>query len=320
MDRIIGRYTGTADGPLLLCLGGMHGNEPAGVLALQRFFEMLAVEPTVNPKFVFQGRVVGIRGNMAAQALQQRYLEKDLNRQLTPDNVARINRTPLEDLRAEDLEVRQLLATIKAEIADYQPRELFLLDLHTTTADGGIFTITTDDETSIRLGVELHAPVITGMLRGFEGTTLHYFTTENMGVPTVAISFEAGQHDDLLSVNRCIAAIVNCLRTIGCVDAEHVENRHDQLLQDYSRYLPKVAHLICTHRLQPGDGFKMQPGYQNFQKVQKGEVLAYDHQGPIQAQVSAHILMPHYQQKGEDGFFLVEAVEGSAFSAATDKR
>ncbi|PHN05605.1 succinylglutamate desuccinylase/aspartoacylase family protein [Flavilitoribacter nigricans] len=309
MERIIGKFTGPERGPLLICLGGMHGNEPAGILAMENLFQMLAVEPEVNPDFHFCGRIIGLRGNLQALAAQQRYLEKDLNRQFTLANVKRVRSTPESQLAAEDLELRQLLDIVQREIEEYAPECLYFLDLHTTTAEGGIFAITTDDKTSIRIGVELHAPVITGMLKGLKGTTLHYFNTQNLGVPTVAITFEAGQHDDPLSVNRTIAAIVNCLRTVGCVKAEHVENRHDQLLQDYARYLPKVAHLIKAHRIQPDDGFTMLPGYQNFQKVKKGETLAYDHKGPIHADVDAHVLMPHYQQKGEDGFFLVKEVK-----------
>ena len=82
----------------------------------------------------------------------------------------------------------------------------------------------------------------------------------------MTVTFESGQHDDPLSVNRAIAAIINCLRTIGCVRAEDVENRHDALLIESSRHLPKVAELIMCHRIKPGDDFVMRPGYENFQK------------------------------------------------------
>lgn len=309
MERIIGKYTGAEKGPLLICLAGMHGNEPAGIEALEYLFQMLEIEPIANPEFAFRGRIVGLRGNLEAIQTGQRFLEKDLNRQFTPDNISRVRASSTAALKAEDLELKMLVETVDREVADYQPDQLVVLDLHTTTADGGIFAIATDDEISVQIGVQLHAPVITGMLNGLQGTTMHYFTTENLGVPTVAVTFEAGQHNDPLSVNRTIAAIVNCLRTIGCVQAEHVENRHDKLLQDYARYLPKVAELIRTHRIRPEDEFQMQPGYRNFQEVKKGEVLAYDRRGPIQADMNARILMPHYQKQGDDGFFLVKAVE-----------
>src|SRR5690606_21737944 len=171
---------------------------------------------------------------------------------------------------------------------------------------GGLFTICTDDPESIRIALELHAPVIKGMLYGIEGTTLHYFNNENFLRETVSVSFESGQHDDALSVNRAIAALINCMRTIGCVEAGHVENRHDSLLIEYSKGLPQVAQLVVTKRIKPEDEFRMMPNFRNFQKVKKGELLATDKSGEIYAPEDALILMPLYQQQGDDGFFLVK--------------
>ena len=237
-----------------------------------------------------------------------RYLEKDLNRQWTPENVARVKAAPNAKLQAEDLELKELITIIERNIEDYQPEKIVLLDLHTTTAYGGIFSIATDDPESVRIAVELHAPVVKGMLEGIHGTTLHYFNSDNFPCPTVGISFESGQHDEPLSVNRAIAATINCMRTIGCVRAEHVENRHDALLIEYSKDLPKVLELITCHRIQAGDDFHMAPNYENFQVVKKGELLAHDRHGPIYAKADGRILMPLYQQQGDDGFFLIRTV------------
>jgi succinylglutamate desuccinylase len=214
-----------------------------------------------------------------------------------------------EDRKAEDREIYELISLIRAEVAAYQPDRLIFLDIHTTTAFGGIFSIATDDPESVHLAVELHAPVITGMLNGIQGTTLHYFNEDNFQPGTVAVVFEAGQHEEVLSVNRAIAAITNLMRTIGCVNSDHVENRHDSLLIEYSEGLPKVAELITTHHIEPGDGFQMCPDYKNFQPVKKGETLAKDHNGTIIAPDDGLILMPLYQKQGEDGFFLVRQIQ-----------
>lgn len=319
MQRLIGRFTGEKKGPLLILLAGLHGNELAGVQALEYLFRVLEAEPSLNPEFTFRGRAVGLLGNLEAIRQRKRFIQYDLNRHFTTDNIQRVQQTPMELLHAEDRELQQLLEAVQAEITDYRPEQLYVLDLHTTTAEGGIFSITTDDAESIRIGIELHAPVITGVLSRVTGTSLHYFTSKDLGVPTVALTFEAGQHDDPLSVNRTIAAIVNCMRSIGCVQAEHVENRHDRLLQEYSRHLPKVAQLILAHRFEEDDDFRMQPGYLNFQFVKKGEILAYDRNGPIRSPQDAHILMPHYQRLGNDGFFLVKSVESPIKLQKTEK-
>ena len=56
--RIVGSYTGQKKGPLLICLGGTHGNEPAGIQALDILFKLLELEPESNPAFQFAGRII----------------------------------------------------------------------------------------------------------------------------------------------------------------------------------------------------------------------------------------------------------------------
>jgi len=306
LKRIIGSYSGKAKGPLLLCFGSIHGNEPAGVQALERLFKMLEVEPITNPDFQFNGKLLGLRGNLQAIRKGQRFIEKDLNRQWTSATVERILATKKAALTAEDLEIKEIIELVRAEIEAYQPERLVVLDLHTTTASGGTFVVVTDTPESIQIGTALHAPVITGLLKGIHGTLLHYFNSTNWPIPTVAICFESGQHEEQLSVNRAIAAIINCMRTIGCVDATHIENKHDQLLRTYSKGLPAVANLLRTHKIQAQDNFVMRAGYKNFQPVQKGEVVADDKNGPISVEEDCLMLMPLYQNQGEDGFFLIK--------------
>ena len=308
-ERFIGSYSGEEKGPLLIVFGAMHGNEPAGVKALDLMFKMLEVEPITNPEFQFKGRVVGLVGNVRARREGVRFINCDLNRQWTPENVERIKNADVEDLEAEDLEIKELLETIQKEIDTYQPDKLVFLDLHTTTAFGGIFSIPQDDPESVRIAIELHAPVIKGMLDGILGTTLHYFNNENFAPETVAVTFESGQHDEELSINRAIAALTNCMRTIGCVEEEHVENRHDSILMEYSKGLPKIAELITIHSIQPEDEFQMAPNYKNFQPVKKGEILAFDKRGKIEAVEDGLVLMPLYQKQGDDGFFLIKTIE-----------
>ncbi len=308
LKRIIGQYTGEEKGPLLIVLGGMHGNEPAGVEAIKLMFKMLAIEPLTNPEFKFHGRILGIRGNLRAMKKKKRFIVKDLNRQWTPENVERIKSASIKELDSEDLEMKEILELIENQISDYKPDKLVLLDLHTTTAFGGIFTICTDERESIRIAIELHAPVIKGMLNGIEGTTLHYFNNNNFEPETVAVCFESGQHDEDLSINRAIAALTNCMRTIGCIKAEYVENRHDTLLIEYSKGLPQIAQLITVKRVIPEDEFRMMPNYNNFQKVKKGELLAKDKSGEIYAPEDGLILMPLYQKQGDDGFFLIKTI------------
>ncbi|MEL7118992.1 MAG: succinylglutamate desuccinylase/aspartoacylase family protein [Bacteroidota bacterium] len=308
-ERLIGRYEGNKEGPLLIVLAGMHGNEPAGVEALEIIFELLRRERFSNPFFEYAGNFIGLKGNLQALKDGKRFVEYDFNRLWINSNVDEVLAKDDEDLKAEWLELKQLHLTVQEIIAKYPADKIILLDLHTTTADGGIFSVATDDPESVRIAVELHAPVIVGMLDGMKGTTLHYFNPDNLEKPIIGIAFESGMHTDRLSVNRAIAAVINCMKIIGSVDPSVVENRYDELLVAYSKDLPKVSRLLYCHNIKPGDQFEMIPGYKNFQKVKKGQLLAHAKGEPVYAEKDGMLLMPLYQTQGDDGFFLIEEVE-----------
>ena len=241
--RILGRYEGSEKGPLFICTGAMHGNEPAGVSAIDLVFKMLEVEPIRNPGFVFKGRMLGLIGNRRAFEKSVRFVDKDLNRSFDSQQLLRLQSSPLEKLKSEELEFLELTDLIRNEIEDYQPERIFFLDLHTTSSHGGIFTICRNLEEDIRIGTAMHAPIVLGIIEGLKGTTLHYFTSENMGIPTIPITFESGQHQEGMAVNRAVAGIINCMKEVGCLDPEDVENHHEQILIDYGKSLP--GHHSC---------------------------------------------------------------------------
>lgn len=306
-NRTIGRYEGQEKGPLLICIGGMHGNEPSGISAIEEVFRLLRIEHLVNPLFHYKGSMVGIRGNLAAIQKKQRFIQRDLNRMLTLEEVERIKKLTAEQFTEEDLECIELISSIEEERKKYDAPLTLILDLHTTTADGGIFTIAAEDSLSRILAKGLHAPVVLGIAEGLTGTTIDYFHQPSLGC--YCIVFEAGRHDDPEGVYRSAAAIINCMRTIGAVASKDVDHRHDGLLISLSLGLPKVTRLIYHYKIQAGEKFKMQPGYKNFKAVHSGEVLASNEKGDVLSPVDGMILMPKYQPQGNDGFFIVEVVE-----------
>ncbi len=308
-ERIIAKHIGAKQGPLLVVFGGMHGNEPAGIRAIEMMSKMLDVEPITNPEFSLSGSFIGMIGNLQAYHAGKRFISYYLNRSWTPENLDIVEKSKEENLKDELLEIKQILKIIRREIKELNPEKIVLLDLHTTSSYGGIFSIATDDEESIKIAVGLHAPVIKGMLKGIRGTTLHFFTKENFNVDMIPITFESGQHNEDLSVNRAIAAITNCMRAIGMVSKKHVEHQHDDLLIEYSKNLPKVLEMISKHTIKNGDKFKMLPNFNNFEVISTGQLLAKDKYGSIISPDDALILMPLYQEQGEDGFFLIKKLE-----------
>ena len=309
MNRIIGKYKGSEPGPLLVITAAMHGNEPAGVKALDLLFKMLEVEPITNPDFKYNGEIIGLIGNVKAYTEKKRFVQKDINRCWHRDYVNKLLQKDKSILQNEDFEIRDILDSVSDEINRTNPDKLYLLDLHTTSSDGGIFCIATRDSESIDIAHKIHAPVIVGLLDGISGTTLHYFNRENKGIETTAIAFEGGHHDDPLAVNRCIAATINFMRAVGVINGDDVENRHDYILKEYSKNLPDVLNVKYRYHVEDNSRWQMKPRYRKFQKISAGEILAKYNGENVMAVSDGLLLMPLYQSQGHDGFFIVEEVK-----------
>lgn len=306
--RYIGRYEGGQSGPLIIAIGAVHGNEPAGVQGILTALRWMQA----GDRAAFSGNFVGLVGHCQAFQSGQRFLERDLNRMWTATDIAAARALPLAERGPEARELVELDDTLQALIDQYKPAQIVLIDLHTTSADGGIFTIPSEDEPSIALASALHAPVIRGLLDGLSGTLLHYLAEHPWQgswqlSQTAGLAFEAGQHNDPHSANHCALALMLVLQACGCVKPDALQHDLGNLLDDYQqRPLPDMARLTYVHHIQPEDAFVMRPGYENFQPVAAGEHLADDRNGPVKAPMSGLILMPLYQKKGTDGFFLVQ--------------
>ena len=68
----------------------------------------------------------------------------------------------------------------------------------------------------------------------------------------------------------------------------------------------KTFEIIYRHEIKKGDNFKMEPGFKNFQKIKKGQLLATSNGKEIKSEWDAYIFMPLYQSQGNDGFFVIE--------------
>lgn len=302
--RCIGHLEGKEHGPLIIAIGGMHGNEPAGVRAIERVITLLQAQQNLH----FKGAFIGLIGNVQAYQKGQRYLHKDLNRAWHKSHLDWVMSMPLEQLSGEDREIGELAAYIHTSIETYRPETLVLLDLHTTSAAGGVFSIPTDEGYSTELAKALRAPVIIGLLDEIEGTLLQcgidgHFKIGDIPPHNYGVAFEAGQHDDPRSEARCAAALLNCLAIAGCIPESLARSYPIPAIE---KHLPSVTQLRHIHRIQEGDHFRMKPGYVNFQPIHRGEHLADDRHGPIYAPMDGFILMPLYQAQGSDGFFVVQ--------------
>lgn len=301
-SRRLGSYAGETKGPVIICVGGMHGNEPAGARALQQVLQQLHVE---RPPF--KGRLIGLAGNLGALQRGSRYIHRDLNRMWSPQRIHDLKHQRLLEIEtAESHEQRSLLAAIEEELAVPHTQAVFL-DLHTTSADGAPFGLISDTLANRYFALRLPAPVILGLEENLDGTLLNYINE----LGHAALGFEAGQHQSALSIRNHEAAIWVTLVAAGCLKLEQVPHWRSllQTLREATRGLPQIFELRYRHAIQPGDDFVMEPGFVNFQQVERGQLLATDRAGEIRAPESGYLFMPLYQAQGEDGFFLVREVK-----------
>lgn len=301
MKRLIGEYGDYNSGPLFIVLAGIHGNEKAGIFALERILEYFSLN-----RIKFKGKIVALRCNLTALELNQRFIHKDLNRQWYDSKIKKLSALPFGMLNtAEDREQVQLLDYIQYVLAQQEDKEnVVLIDLHTTSAAGACMTITNQHPKSVAFARMLPVPVISGMTSVLKGTTLEYF--ENMGIPGIA--YEAGQHDDIESIERMKYGLVSLFLNAGILDEKHSSFFAEGIerLRKYNEGLPYVVAVLYHHAITEEDEFVMRPGYSNFSKITKGEHLADDKEGKILAPNDGMVLMPLYQKKGSDGFFIVE--------------
>ncbi len=303
VKRILGHYGDASSGPLFIVMGGIHGNEQAGIHALESVFKQLEANQPA-----FQGEFYGVAGNLKAIESGQRFIDHDLNRVWFKEKIDSIRKTPRALIdKSEDIEQKELLILFDRLKKQNEGRQLVMLDLHTTSAKTGTFTIATVQPESRNLSMVLRVPVITNLDTVIKSTTLNYFKENAF----TAFAFEAGHHYDPECIVRMEAAIWLSLGYLNCLRAEDIPslNKHIRILDECGKDYPKMVRFLYRHHVEDKDHFIMKPGYKNFQKVDEKEHLANDVEGPIFSPYKGMILMPLYQKKGEDGFFIIEALD-----------
>lgn len=299
-------------GPTFVFTGGMHGNEPTGVIALQQVLQELyagSIELT--------GRVVGLAGNMKALESNKRFISIDLNRIWNDDFASKWSAEqsagsgPSDNVELN--EQRELFQRIDSFLQnprftrheDESPK-LYFADLHTTSSHSVPFIGINDQIDNRNFALNFPAPIILGLEEHLKGPLLSMLNDQGH----VAMAFEAGQHDDLESVENHKAFIYMALLHSGIIPQKHRDElrTYENRLNDVCRGKEGILEVLFRRAVTEQDQFKMRPGFVNLSRIKKGEHLADDRNGPVIAHRSGKIFMPLYQPTGEDGYFIVRDV------------
>ena len=249
-----------------------------------------------------RGEIIAINGNLKALSRKQRYLERDLNRQWSERRVESVVSGDVAGgFDAEDHELLEIWQQIQAAV-ERARGEVHFIDMHTSSADGAPFLTVGDTLRNRAFAMQIGLPLILGLEEQVDGALLEFMN--NRGYITLGI--EAGQHDCPRSIDHHEAVLWRALGTSGSIERERIPEpeRWVAVLKQAAASTPRVIEVRRRHAITQEDGFRMRPGYRNFQHVDKGEHLADDHRGEVRAAEAGMILLPLYQGQGNDGFFL----------------
>jgi succinylglutamate desuccinylase len=306
--RLVCRIKGSSPGPMLLVIGGLHGNEPDGLQAMRAVAARLEGcfgdgDPGAGGASThLRGDVVMLAGNLPALEQGRRFLERDLNRGWRSDRIAALRRSRAAGPPGvEDLEQLELAAAIEAAASSARGR-IHAVDLHATSADGVPFVMATEREEDRALARLLPLPLVLGLLETVEQTLAMYLVQRGC----VVLAVEGGQRARDSSAANLEAILWLLLAGIGLLDPEEVPglDEHRRRLEHARAGLPRRIRVHHRHAVRRGDGFRMEPAFTNIQRVSRGQLLARCSEGEIRAAEEGYVVLPVYQPQGDDGFFL----------------
>lgn len=305
--RQINRIDGKDPGPTLIIVGGVHGNEPAGIEAAR-----IVLSRHRHDKTPLVGEVVALAGNLRALVARRRYLDCDLNRQWTEEAVLHARRSVAEasegGTEAEFHETVELADVLDAIIARARG-PVFALDLHTTSAEGTPFGVVGPTEAHRAFAAHFALPTLLGLEEQLPGVLTGYLGAR--GCVTFAV--EGGQHDGAKARDNLVAAVTVALVASGVFEKRHVPDydASNEILDRARGDLPRLIEVKSRHAVTPDHGFAMEPGFSTIHPTRAGTLIARDKSGEIRAPKDCLVLLPLYQNQGSDGFFVGHALGAS---------
>ena len=161
--------------------------------------------------------------------------------------------------------------------------EVYALDLHSTSSTGVPFATVGDTLRNRAFAQKFPVTVLLGIEEQLDGTMLEYLN--NVGA--VTLGFEGGQHLSGETVKNHEAVIWLALKNAGLLSAEDVPD-HEFIVRPLAagKNHSPIVEVRYRQAIGDDDEFDMNPGFNNFDPITKGQVLAHDRYGSIRQQPS----------------------------------
>lgn len=268
-DKSIKLIDSGKPGPTVAIFGGIHGNERAGVYAVEALMEGLVLK---------KGKVYLVLANPSAIEANVRMLEKNLNRCFFADNDGG---TP-EDLRA--LELMKILDECDA-----------LLDLHMFYDDDGEPFIICEDE-AVGVAKIFDVGIISTNWAEVEpgGTDSYMYSLGRIGICLECgpIS-KAEEYTDF-----AIDAAEKFLNYFGLIEKAVKFSEEPKKIIRAEKTIYKSS-----------ENFVLKPGLKNFDLLESGQLLATDGDVAYVAGKDECIIFPHYAARVEEEAYILGKLE-----------
>ncbi|PIE99753.1 MAG: aspartoacylase [Maribacter sp.] len=295
--RLIGHIQGEHPGPTLIFFGGIHGNEQAGVTALEKVLDELG-----NGTFTFYGSIYALKGNLPALQEGKRYLDTDLNRIWIKSNIKNIRLRENNNLLVEEKELLELHRSVHC-ILEKEKGPFYFIDYHTTSSKTLPFITINDALINRRFSRLFPVPIVLGIEEYLDGPLLSYINEKGY----VSLGFESGQHTEEMAIKNSISFTWLAMAYSGFLKKDEIKGFGDHYgqLQKSAANNSSFYEIVYRHHIGEDKDFKMMEGFQSFEEISEGTSLATEKERLIKAEKDTIIFMPLYQKKGNDGFFLI---------------
>lgn len=257
-------------GKTVAVFAGVHGNEKAGVIALQKITQSIQLKA---------GTVYFVLANPPAVRKNVRYISKNLNRCFFVGNKG----DSWEDKRA-----RQLMKLLDRCDA--------VLDLHGYNGpEDTPFVITEDPENALVKDLDFPVVITNWSRLGLGATDTYMVQHEKMGV-----CLECGSNlfpDKYVRLAE--KSILLFLRHYGLITFSSRSRRREQTVFRVQRIVKRKT-----------KSFSFDKEYKNFEKLATGKAFAIDGSVSYVAEEGTFILFPRPNQKvGQEAFILIEKIK-----------
>lgn len=258
--------TGSEPGPTVAIFAGVHGNERAGIYALQELIPKLKLtKGTLHLAFA----------NPPAIKANVRFINKNLNRRFFTGN---------DGEGYEDTRARELMAVLDQCDA--------LLDLHMFYSDGNTEPFAICEEPSIDVASVFDLPLIATNFTNVEkgGSDGYMFLNGKVG-----ICVECGpisQSDELK--DYAAKTVYQFLQYYDMIEPQVA-------LSDKPKKILKALYAVKKDT----ETITLEPGFKNFDSLSEDQLIAVDGSKQYLAKKNECILFPHYSARVGEELYII---------------